>query len=525
VADWSGQDVLSMRNLDLTGPDADMVAKALTSWIANLPSQAAPADIANIMQSWATGKPTALWLGAVESGLKSALAATAVADSLFTELWNAMKRLPERAGRLLSLVTSIQFPQKRLLAAAPRTVDVSLAEHLLPEFISRNWWETVGVLLARSRPAIDALNAALRLGANGSKNVLLTSTLSEASGEEIVATAIASRDLDVIKIAAAAVGKAPELIRAFDWRDPVWYQLLSEVASQFVGIIEMLPNASAGMGQAIDAQIADDAVWRVVAKTALADLTDVPGRERAWELIPPANAPAISTATAKTWLSRFEEGRAALGDLEPQLAKIVRAEVSARGYLIDALQREPGVLLRYLQHFAFSSEHEAESFLSDLRQSGCILTDSVARTVGRIFLENQWKYAARNASLYIATRTDFRPLVKECFALLGFMERLIVGFQLELPVHLSVDEAWEAIEAEATGLYPWGPADQELWSRSGGHNEDLANEDNGRAQWHRCLKELRSGKTPGVNALLQVMIEDYPHNDTLKQLSQQFFGR
>lgn len=525
LAGWGGQDVLSMRNLDLTGPGADMIAKALTSWIANLLSQAAPTDSANILRSWATEKPTPLWIGAVGAGLKTALSATEVADSLFAELWNAMTKLPDRTGRFLSLVASAQVPQERLLAAAPRTLDASLAEQLLPEFISRGWWETVGVLLARSRPAIDALNAALRLDANGSKDILLTSALSEASPEALVETAISSNNLKAINIAADAVRKKPDLIRMFDWRNPVWYQLLGEVASKFVGIIEMLPSASTGMGQAIDAQITDDVVWRVAAKTALADLIDVPGRAQAWELIPVDYAPAISTATAKTWLLRFEEGRTALSDLEPQLAKVVRAEVSTRGYLINALRREPTVFLRYLQHFGFSSEREAELFLTDLIQSGCVLTDSIARIVGRIFSENQWKYAARSASCYIGTRPDFRTLVKECFGLLGFAERLFVGFQLELPAQFSADEAWDAIEAEAIGLYPWGPADRELWSRSGGNNGDLANEDDGRAKWHRCLKKLRAGKAPGVKALLRVMMEDYPHNETLKQLWQQVFGR
>lgn len=525
LAGWGGQDVLSMRNLDLTGPSASMVAKALTSWIANLPSQATPADIANIFRSWAMEKPTALWIGAVGIGLKSALSATAGADLLFGELWSAMTKLPDRTGRFLSLVASAQIPQGRLLAAAPHALDMSLVEQLLPEFVSRGWWETVGVLLARSRPAIEAVKAALRLDADGSKDILLGGALSMASPEEVVATAISTKHSKVIKIAANAVRKAPELIRAFDWRNPIWFQLLDEVASKFSGITEMLPNASTGMGQAIDAKITDDVVWRVVAKTALADLIDVPGRAQAWELIPSGYASAISTATAKTWLLRFEEGRADLIDLEPQLAKVVRAEIGTRGYLINALQREPAAFLHYMQHFGFSSEREAELFLTDLTQSGCVLADSTARTVGRIFLDNQWKYAARSASYCIGTRPDFRTLVKECFGLLVFAERLLVGWQLELPAQFSPGEAWDAIEAEAVELYPWGPADRQLWSRSGGHNEDLADEHNGRAKWHRCLKELRAGSTPGVKALLQVMMEDYPHNETLKQLWHQFFGR
>ncbi len=525
VADWSSQDVLSMRNLDLTGPDAESVVKALTSWIANLPARAASADIANILRSWATEKPTALWLRAVEVGLKSALSRTGAGDSLFVELWHAMIKLPDRTGRILSLIASLQGPQKYLLAAVPHAFDLSVAEQLLPEFILRNWWQTVGVLLARSRSAGDALNAALHLNANASKNMLLTSALSEASAEEVVELAIATKHPEVISIAADLIWKAPELIRPFDWRSPAWFQLLAEVASKWSQIIEMLPNPLLGMGQVIDAQMTDEVVWRVVAGTALADLIDVQGRARAWALIPQGYISVISTVTARTWLRRFEERRVALADLEPQLAEVVRAEISSRGYLINAFKREPSALYQYVEHFGFSSEREAESFLSDLTQSSCVLNDLVARLIGRIFLENYWRRAAQSASFYIASRPDFRILIKECFSLLNFAERILVGIQLQLPVHLSIDEAWDAIEAEAAALYQWGPADRELWSRSGGHNEDLTNEGNGRAKWHRCLKELRAGKAPGIGALLRVMLDDYPHNDALKQLRLHFLGR
>jgi hypothetical protein len=293
----------------------------------------------------------------------------------------------------------------------------------------------------------------------------------------------------------------------------------------FANIVELLPNPSAGMGQVIDAQITDESVWRVVARTALADLLDVPGREQAWSIIPASCTPSIAKATARSWLLRFEEERADPSELEPPLAIAVDAEVRARGYLVQVLQRTPAAIPLYLKNFGFASEQEAESFLADLRQSGYILSDSVARALGALFVENRWAYAAGKAALHLRDRPDFRPLVKECFNLLGIIDRLWVGYQLELPVHLLPDEAWTAFESEAISLYPWGPSERELWSRSGGRNEELDSEENGRTKWHRCIKDLRSGKAPSVHALLMVMLDDFPFNDTLKQLTRQNFRR
>jgi hypothetical protein len=524
VADWTGQDVLSIRNLELTAiPGVDTVSEVLTSWIGGLPSRTAPSDIGDIIQSWATEKPTPLWLSAIGTGLESAYANKAAADSLFTDLWHAMAKLPERAGRILSLLASAQGPQERLLAVAPRTIELTLADSLLPDFISRGWWDVAGMLLARSRPATNALMAALNLDSKSSKKALLASALSEASDREIVAAAVSSQDVVAIQIAADACIRMPDVMKAFDWRSQVWFQLLGEAASKSEDIIEALPNRPSGMGQTIDAQLVDESVWRVVAKTALADLIDVPGRERAWSLIPGAYAPTIGAATAKSWLLRFEEKRAALSHLEPQLATAVCAEVAARGYLIQVLRRAPAALPLYLKDFGFASEYEAQSFLTDLRQGDCVLSESVAQALGDVFKENRWALAALEAARCLRDRPDYRPIVKECLSILGLIDKLWVSWQLGVPVHFSPDDAWAAFESEAASLYPRGPGDRELWSRSGGQNKDLAREDTGRASWHRCIRELRSGKAPGVEALLTVMLEEFPFNDTLRQLSRQNF--
>lgn len=527
AADWTGQDILAMRNLELASiPGVDKVSEALKNWAGSLPSRAAPLGIADIIQSWVTGKPTLLWRSAIGLGLESAFANKSVADWLFTALWDAMAKLPEQAGRVLSFLPSATGQQpKQLLAVAPQTIKVTLADSLLPEFVSRGWWRAAGVVLARSRPATGALMAALKLDSKGSKKALLASALSEASDQEVVAAALASKDIVALQIAADACIRTPGVMKAFDWTSQSWFQLLGEAASKSEGIMEALQKTSSGLAQTIKAQLADESVWGVVARTSLADLIDVPGRERAWSLIPKAFFCAIATATAKSWLSRFEEGGAASSQLEPQLATAVRATATARGWLVQVLRRAPATLPLYLRDFVFASENEVQSFLADLQQSDCVLSESGALALGGAIKEDHWAQAAKDAACALYHRPDFRPMVKECFSLLGLIDQLWAGLQLGVPVHLSQDDAWSAFESEATTLYPWGPSDRELWSRSGGHNEDLASDGNGRATWHRCIRELRSGKAPGIHALLKMMLEDFPFNDTLRQLLRQTFWK
>lgn len=89
-------------------------------------------------------------------------------------------------------------------------------------------------------------------------------------------------------------------------------------------------------------------------------------------------------------------------------------------------------------------------------------------------------------------------------------------------MYVTDDEAWEILESEAAALYPAGPADQEVWSRSSGKNADLPKDLTGRAQWHRCLKDLRAGKGPAPRKLIRTMLEDFSRNPTLIQLQTRF---
>ena len=85
-------------------------------------------------------------------------------------------------------------------------------------------------------------------------------------------------------------------------------------------------------------------------------------------------------------------------------------------------------------------------------------------------------------------------------------------------VEIRPDEAWQMFEETLTKLYPGGPTDQEIWSRSGGNNEDLDWKGNGVAQWHRCLKQVRSGNGPRPSKLLDTSLRDFGDNPVLQAL-------
>lgn len=56
-----------------------------------------------------------------------------------------------------------------------------------------------------------------------------------------------------------------------------------------------------------------------------------------------------------------------------------------------------------------------------------------------------------------------------------------------------LDDAWAALETVLVDLYPFGPRDQEIWSRAGGDLSRLEFHSSGQAAWHSALRKLKQG--------------------------------
>jgi len=528
VARWSVDDVLAMRNLDFSGlREAPALSNALREWVKGKSSSSQPDGLREVLTAWVSEKPKPVWLAEAEAGFRAAGDAKMIQKAGFGAVWQLlMNTAPERAPRLLSLLDESSH-EKNMLDAAGDQFPVDRVDALLPDLCTKGWWQLAGTLLGRSRSPGDAVVAALAAGPSvkTSRQALLAGALSKATEIELVDVAIAVHDVVVTEMAAQACVRCPEVLTRFDWKRFEWFLLFREAFAISPGVIDALPDKAAGLSQTIAAQMAVESLWAVVASTPLANIVDVHERARAWELIPKPHIEMILDATAHGWLVRFELGQQRLESTESRLASTVVAIVNRPGYLIDALRRAPASLPIYIEKFSFASDREVYKFLMDLSNSDLRLGEAAAKALGQAIHSNQWVQAAKDATGLLNSRLDLYPMYRECYRLLGLVDRLWISYKIGLPPPLTVEEAWDAFEGEAIELYPTGPWHDELWSRSGGKNEDLVNEGTGRASWHRCVRSLRNGMPPGAEALLRVMTEQYYYNDTLRQLQRQRFWR
>ncbi len=86
----------------------------------------------------------------------------------------------------------------------------------------------------------------------------------------------------------------------------------------------------------------------------------------------------------------------------------------------------------------------------------------------------------------------------------------------EAPVTLQ--DPWAVLETALVELYPFGPRDQEIWSRAGGELSRLEFHSTGQAAWHSALRKLKQGgggRSITFTALLETALGDFAKHPLL----------
>jgi len=83
------------------------------------------------------------------------------------------------------------------------------------------------------------------------------------------------------------------------------------------------------------------------------------------------------------------------------------------------------------------------------------------------------------------------------------------------------EDSWLVLEKILVDLYPFGPRDQEVWSRAGGDLPRLQFHSTGQAAWHAALRMLKQGgggRSINFGSLLRTAKEDFSNHPQLAML-------
>jgi len=82
-------------------------------------------------------------------------------------------------------------------------------------------------------------------------------------------------------------------------------------------------------------------------------------------------------------------------------------------------------------------------------------------------------------------------------------------------------DPWSVLEEVLVEVYPFGPREQEVWSRAGGDLSRLQYHPTGQAAWHAALRTLKQGgggRSINFGSLLEIAKEDFSNHPKLAML-------
>lgn len=516
---WTPADVLSMRNLPLERFDSGSLAQALQDWVARRAGSvrtSVPEDHQLLTQASSAAAQQDWWNRRAQEGFAVASKASPAAVSALA--WSTMANSPQDVGQVLSFLDEHKL-LTTLSENAPAKLAAPVAEAVAQVTASRQAWELCGAALAAAHAPAKALSDVLKLATTkGARRAAIEFALKKATPAELVELAVRKDLEEVTDLAANAVVSRPSLIGDFDWSSPVWFDILQRVADKRRSTVANVPNRIKGLQGVIAAGEKSKRVWAPLVSTGLADLSKVPNRADAWALIPGELLGDTVSLTAKGWVASLLDGTAAMAALEDPLGSEVRVMLRGSSVLATVSQKHPALFMSVVKEVHPGSDHDCVSLLDSLAGSGTRLAPGPAAAVGALIRERFWRSAASRAASLARTRDEFLAVCKECLNVMSFWDSFPLSLRMGKALEIRPDEAWQMFEETLAKMYPAGPTDQEVWSRSGGHNEDLNLDGTGVAQWHRCLKQVRSGNGPRPSQLLATALRDFGDNPVLQFL-------
>lgn len=516
---WTPADVLAMRNLQIDRFDPGALAQALQDWVvrrAGTMRAPLPEDHQIFAQASRGAAQQDWWNRRARDGF--AVVSKASPTAVSSLAWSTIAILPQYIEPVLSFLEG-----QKLLSAlsqnAPPTLATPVAQTVAQVSASRQAWELCGVALAAAYPPAKALREVLKLATTKSaRRAAVKPALKNATPSELVALAVREDLEDVTALAAGAVVSRPSLIGDFDWASPVWFDILQRVAEKHCGAVAEVPNRLQGLKSIITSGVSSKRVWAPLVSTGLADLSKVPNRTDAWALIPADLQREALSLTAKGWIASLLDGSAPMAALEEPLSGEARLMLRGSSTLATLAQKHPALFISVINEVHPRSDHDCVSLLESFAGNGPRLSPAPAAAIGALIRERFWRSAASRAASLSRTRDEFLAVCKDCMDVMSLWDSFPLSLRLGRAVEVRPDEAWQMFNETLAKLYPGGPMDQEVWSRSGGHNEDLNQEGNGVAQWHRCLKQVRSGNGLRSSNLLDTALRDFSGNSVLQVL-------
>lgn len=252
-------------------------------------------------------------------------------------------------------------------------------------------------------------------------------------------------------------------------------------------------------------------VFEQISKEISAYLLSNADRSKVWSQL----APTRSNILAKDMIQKIVTSPQALqhlSDAEPYLINELKAHMTGNHI-------EPAFILSYLSQ---SISHREDDVLNWVKKAHSKNFHSRAHILGNVILEKRWNRVANGLfqSSYglLADTPYFKPTVEACSELLSSSNKFWFSFYTGTSTQPHQKEIIKKFSEVCADL-AYDRLDY-IWQKAGGKPSRLKNSGTELDKWFHAANEAEKGAlNRGLIDLLEVLIEEYPHNRQLREIN------
>lgn len=459
------------------------------------------------------------WRKAILSGLSDATHGQS--SSFAAAFW----RWAEASSKtLIALFDHMDFDpdlESRLASAAPNDLSQIAGEAVMNLAFSKGWFHLYGVAAGACLAPQEAIRRQLSVDTNSKNTNGVRAALRRATPAQTLEIALETAESRVLYIAAEEVALKPFLLKDVDFRNApaqfVWTKAVTINANAWQGPADPQKSFTAVIDNLVERKTADADLIAALSKSPIADLSDYPRRAEVWHQVDDTARVNLLKATAASWLQSARSTAAVPYPLDQDLANVLLNGNALDQALQALLYTNVSAADRILSALTGYGEDRFVKILQDFAASRHRLSANDAEELGRILLQRRWARAVDSIADHVKRgREDLKLTLRICHTMVSIFTRWSLGI-----APINTNEKWQMLEDIAADLYPGGPDVDRLWERAGGRNSDLQVAGNGRSRWRDALHQVRHGKEPRPDRLINEMCKDYPGNSQLRYIAVQ----
>jgi hypothetical protein len=473
--------------------------------------------IAIISNSFGDEKAVGNWRQAVKSGFTRLFSIEN--SSFYSAIWRWLNHEPQVTIQLLSYINITPAIESLLENQAPNNISKEAEEYALPFFAENNLLQLHGLVLGLCYSAYNAFSKQLKIDRDISFTKGLEALANRLNPGELLQSCLAVNDQRVTGITVDKAVVNPLILSEVSFSSSQSLSIWARVLAINLDVWNVPQKSQEILFSLLDEFVISGCsdhieLVRLLSKTPISDLCEFSKRSSIWNLLDSGTRDNYLNQTALGWYRRALELN--FVDLDDQLEKAIYI-IPGLGEKMkrNSLENTQGVLGVFSRIRSFS-EFDFTTWLVFWIDSVRGKSNSNMEATGRFIQEKHWKRAAALVfTKYRFSAQDIRFILNFCKELLPFWDRLSIG-------QYKSDEKWEVLINIVQELYPSGPEEQEIWSRSRGKRSDLWSSGSGLERWGHAVDKIRNGAKPLAMDLICEIRSDFPNNEKVVILEEMF---